>query len=276
MDNNTNDINYQQNPKNNGKVVAGVILLIVGGILLLNQFENLAFPGWIWNWPTWLILLGVWIGAKNNFNKSLWLILVIVGSFNLLDEIAPHMHLDNFFWPVMIIGIGVWIIMRRNNSSANRNKYAKEWEQKWDWRYHASVDEPQPVDPNSPDTPPAPRPGSRFTTDDFIDATSIFGGAKKTVLSKNFRGGDVTNIFGGAEIDLTQADINGRVVIDITQVFGGTKIIVPPHWQVMSNLSAVFAGVDDKRIRQTGSGDNNKILVLEGVSIFAGVEIRTF
>jgi predicted membrane protein len=109
-----------------------------------------------------------------------------------------------------------------------------------------------------------------------MDSTSIFGGSKKTILSKNFRGGDVTNIFGGAEIDLTMADIDGKVIIDITQLFGGTKIIVPPHWQVVSNLSAVFAGVDDKRLRKTGSGDNNKILVLEGVSIFAGIEIRSF
>src|SRR6185312_6987512 len=279
MDNKNNDINYQRNPKSNGKVAAGLILLIIGGGLLLSQMDYIDFPGWIWNWPTWLILAGIWIGAKHNFNKSMWLILVVIGSFGLVDEMAPHIHLYTFFWPVIIITVGVWIILRRNNTSMYRDKdkFAKEWEQKWDWRYHTSVNEPQPADPNSPDTPPpTPRAGSRFTTDDFIDATSIFGGAKKTVLSKNFRGGDVTNIFGGAEIDLTQADINGRVVIDITQLFGGTKIIVPPHWQVISNLSAVFAGVDDKRMRQTGSGDNNKILVLEGVSIFAGIEIRTF
>jgi predicted membrane protein len=84
------------------------------------------------------------------------------------------------------------------------------------------------------------------------------------------------NIFGGAEVDFTQADINGRIIIDITQIFGGTKIIVPSNWQVVSDMAAVFASVDDKRIKTTVNGDSNKILVLKGVSIFAGVEVRSY
>jgi predicted membrane protein len=82
-------------------------------------------------------------------------------------------------------------------------------------------------------------------------------------------------VFGGAELDFTQADIQGRVVIDITQIFGGTKIIVPSNWQVVSDLAAVFASVDDKRINR-GILDNDKILVLKGVSIFAGVDVRSY
>jgi len=84
-------------------------------------------------------------------------------------------------------------------------------------------------------------------------------------------------VFGGAELDFTQADIQGRVVIDITQIFGGTKIIVPSNWQVVSDLAAVFASVDDKRIKRTMSNiDGDKILVLKGVSIFAGVDVRSY
>jgi predicted membrane protein len=70
---------------------------------------------------------------------------------------------------------------------------------------------------------------------------------KRTILSKDFKGGDIVNIFGGTDLDLTQADINGRVVIDITQLFGGIKLIIPPHWQVTSDVAAVFSNVDDKR-----------------------------
>ena len=84
------------------------------------------------------------------------------------------------------------------------------------------------------------------------------------------------NIFGGAELDLTQADINGRVVLDITQIFGGTKIVVPSNWQVVSDIAAVFASVDDKRIRSTAASGSEKILVLKGVSIFAGIDIRSY
>ncbi|MFD2145517.1 hypothetical protein [Mucilaginibacter antarcticus] len=83
-------------------------------------------------------------------------------------------------------------------------------------------------------------------------------------------------MFGGAELDFTQADINGRVYVDVTQIFGGTKIIVPAHWMVVSDISAVFAGVDDKRIRTNTPLDSNKVLVLKGISVFAGIDIRSY
>jgi len=282
-----NDIEQQNKPGNNGKAVAGMLLLVIGGILLLRQMDIFYFPNWLWDWPTWLVIAGIYIGSRHNFQKPIWIFLVFFGLANMLNHAIPQIHIGSMIFPAAIIMLGLWIILRRNRTGPNRQKWEKEWEykwtqkweQKWDKHYHTTIP-PQPGTPEAgdasetvPPVNPNPRP---ITGDDFLDATSIFGGVKKTVLSKNFRGGDVTNIFGGAEIDLTQADIDGKVVLDITQLFGGTKIIVPPHWQVISNLSAVFAGVDDKRLRKTGAGDNNKILVLEGVSIFAGVEIRTF
>ena len=101
-------------------------------------------------------------------------------------------------------------------------------------------------------------------------------GLKKPSYPKTFKGGDIVNIFGGAELDFTQADINGRVVLDITQIFGGTKIVVPSNWQVVSDVAAVFASVDDKRLRSTAGAGSDKILVLKGVSIFAGIDIRSY
>ena len=111
--------------------------------------------------------------------------------------------------------------------------------------------------------------------DDYLDITSIFSGVKRKVLSKDFKGGDVAVIFGGADIDFTMADINGRVVLEITQIFGGIKLVVPPHWHVTSDVVSLFAGFDDKRINKTDYG-SDKILVLRGTSFFAGVEIRSF
>ncbi|RYZ97090.1 MAG: hypothetical protein EOP47_22510, partial [Sphingobacteriaceae bacterium] len=119
-------------------------------------------------------------------------------------------------------------------------------------------------------------PYTRRSDADYIDAVSIFGGVKKTILSKDFKGGDIVNIFGGVELDFTQANINGQVVIDITQFFGGIKIIVPPHWKVVSDLAAVFASVDDKRLRTSAPIDGEKLLILKGTSFFAGVDIRSY
>jgi len=58
-------------------------------------------------------------------------------------------------------------------------------------------------------------------------------------------------------------------------VFGGIKLIVPPHWHVTSDMVSLFAGFDDKRMQKNDYG-SDKILVLKGTSIFAGVEIRSY
>jgi predicted membrane protein len=66
----------------------------------------------------------------------------------------------------------------------------------------------------------------------------------KKIVSKNFQGGDdLVTMMGGTEIDLSQADFTGMIRLDITQIMGGTKIIVPPHWEVRSEVTAIFAGL---------------------------------
>jgi predicted membrane protein len=113
-------------------------------------------------------------------------------------------------------------------------------------------------------------------SNDFLDTTSILGGVKKIVLSKNFKGGDITNFMGGTEINFTQADIQSKVTIDTTNIFGGTKIIVPPTWDVQSDIVAIFGGVDDKRQMLTQTSDPVKTIRLSGICIFGGIEIRSF
>ncbi|MBK7650840.1 MAG: hypothetical protein IPJ20_08920 [Flammeovirgaceae bacterium] len=48
-------------------------------------------------------------------------------------------------------------------------------------------------------------------------------------------------------MDLSQADINGSVIIDVTQIFGGVKLVIPSNWELKSDLTAILGGVDDKR-----------------------------
>jgi len=85
----------------------------------------------------------------------------------------------------------------------------------------------------------------------------------------------MTIFMGGAELNLAQADINGTVTLDITQVMGGTKLIVPPHWEIRSNLTSVFGSIEDKR-QQDKVANPDKVLVLDGTSIFGGIEIRNY
>jgi len=280
-----NDIEQTTNP-NKGKAMAGVILLAIGGVLLLKQFADFFIPDWIFSWPMGLIVGGLYFGAKHNFRKATWSIMIVLGIIFLLNDNIDDA--SRVVWPIGIIGFGIWLILRRGRQNEwERNIKDGQWSKqdgKWskqpanfdfgknDPEVDYAIKDGDDVPPKDTKTPPL----GYHSGDDYLDSVSVFGGVNKTILSKNFRGGEIVNIFGGAELDFTQADINGRVYIDITQVFGGTKIIVPSNWQVVSDLSAVFAGVDDKRIRSTASANNDKILVLKGISIFAGVDIRSY
>jgi predicted membrane protein len=275
----TNNINNNSNASKS-KVVLGAALLLVGGVLLLKQLNLFFIPDSLDLWPLWIVFAGVYIGAKNNWQKSSWLIVTGVGIAFFLDE---NLHnIGGIVWPAGIIALGIYIIMRKNNKQDLHANDADYWDKRYktgtyggekpladfgQTNYTSTGDVP-PVNPTGSMPPPS--------IEDILDATAIFGGVNKTILSKNFRGGDITNIFGGTELDFTHADIQGRVVIDITQVFGGTKLIVPSNWHVVPDLSAIFAGVDDKRIKNQQALNNDKVLVLKGVSMFAGVDIRSY
>jgi predicted membrane protein len=279
----SDDIENKNNGMRNGKAVAGAILLVVGAILLLERFINIDIE----LWPLWLVGWGIFAGARTNFKNPISFILIFLGSVLLLTTNIPDG--SRVAWPIIIIVVGLWMLLRRNHNfdnaywesrfgKWNKNSRKREkWNQKeynWSNPYNINKEEPTtdvpPAEPVEPDAA-----GPRVTGDDYLDAVAVFGSVKKYILSKDFKGGEIVNIFGGAELDFTQADINGRVVIDITQIFGGTKIIVPPHWQVVSDIAAVFAGFDDKRMKITAESPN-KILVLTGVSIFAGIDIRSY
>ena len=109
-----------------------------------------------------------------------------------------------------------------------------------------------------------------------MDSTSIFGGAKKIVISKNFKGGDLVNIFGGTELDLSQADFNGVAVVELTTIFGGTKLLVPSNWAVKSEAVTIFGGIEDKRKIPAGTETAEKTLLIRGTVIFGGIDIKSF
>jgi predicted membrane protein len=267
-----NDIKFENNKPRNNKALAGIILLIVGLALLVHQLDLFFFPGWLISWPMGLIAIGFYNGAKHQFRNSGWLIMVLIGVIWLCNQAFPHYDVARITWPVCIIIFGLWMIMRRGNKW---DKHKADWD-KWT---QSQTQPPLSTDPNAPFDATQAKTEYKYKNtygDDYLDAVSVFGGVKKTILAKDFKGGEIVNIFGGAELDLTQADINGRVILDITQIFGGTKIVVPSNWQVVSDIAAVFASVDDKRIRSTAALGSEKILVLKGVSIFAGIDIRSY
>ncbi len=81
---------------------------------------------------------------------------------------------------------------------------------------------------------------------------------------------------GGAEINLMQADLQHNIVLEVNNVFGGTKLIVPSNWDVKNEVSAVFGGIEDKRSINTSVPDQDKILILKGTCVFGGIEVSNY
>lgn len=241
---------------NNGNIIAGLILVGVGVTLVLRNMD-FPFPDWLFTWPMILILVGFYSGVKHSFRNNAWIILMAIGLFFLVDKFIPGLSIEPFFWPILIIGLGILFIVRP------RKKYRADFFERKEWKETAN----------------GQTFGSATVSDnnDFLYIDSVFSGVQRTVLSKNFQGGKISCVFGGAEIDLTQADINGTVPLRLEAVFGGVKLIVPPHWQVLNQIDGVFHGVDDKRRAPAGAyAEINKVLLLKGSVVFGGIEIRSY
>lgn len=231
-----------------GRIMAG--LFIVGiGLLFFARQAGMDFPGWIFSFETILIALGLYLGFRHSFKGFGWVIPILIGTFLLIDDFYPYYDVADFMWPLIIIGIGLFIIFRAGKKN-------RDWK-KWD----------------------AGQAYTENAADDYLDSTVLFGGVKKNVISKNFRGGEAITIFGGTELNLMQADVSGVIVLDLTQIFGGTKLIVPPHWKIQSkDLVAIFGGVEDKRpmLGNPSTEENSKVLVLKGTCIFGGIDIKSY
>ena len=248
-----------------GRVWAGLFVLGIGAVLLLDQM-GFPLPDWLFTWPVLLIAIGLFVGLRHNFRGGGgWMIMVLIGGFFLMQDNFPSLPIHRFLWPGILILIGLVIIV----SPRRRWKYQYEWKDEWSgrrWDRHCRNKRYYQGFGTSKEG---------YSSEDFIDSTAIFGGVHKKIVSKNFKGGDITSIMGGTEIDLTQADFTGTVRLDVTQIMGGTKIIVPAHWEVRSEVTAMFAGFEDKR-QQPAVTNPDKILILDGTSIFGGIELKNY
>ena len=235
-----------------GRVWTGVLLLLIGAAALI-KLEFFPEIAWLYDWPVILIIIGLFIGVRHNFRGVAWFILILIGSIFLVKHNFPDLINTRYLWPVALMLVGLFFIFKPRRRS-------------WQWR---EVGEEKKTADNS-----EPVIDGELSDEEVMDSTSIFGGSKKKVLSKNFKGGDIVNIFGGAEIDLSQADIHGEVELELTQMFGGTKLIIPGNWKLIVKNAAILGGIEDKRPNQPF--DPNKVLILTGTSMFGGIEIRSY
>lgn len=110
--------------------------------------------------------------------------------------------------------------------------------------------------------------------DNQININSVFSSIDKPMISKDFKGGQISNMFASTELDLSHADLTGMAVLNISQLFGEITLTVPSDWHVEVDISQLFATVDDYRENKYRTKGSDKVLTLKGTSVFASIEIH--
>jgi predicted membrane protein len=227
-----------------GKSMAfGLLVLGLGFTWLFHNFGWISDQAWqyIFSWQTLLIAIGL-INVFNDSSRGMGWILMAIGGFFLLSDIYDlPTTFRHVFWPALLILIGLGLIFGTGRLHCRRHM----------------------------------RDFTISKGEDFIEEVAIFGGGDRYVDSTAFRGGKIVAVFGGSKVDLTKAELApGPAVIEIVSIFGGSTLLIPTDWNVKLEVFNIFGGYSDKRVR--GQIDFNKTIIVKGVAIFGGGEIKSY
>ena len=208
---------------------AGIGVIAVGTLLLLDTLgvTNGALGTW---WPLFIVAVGV-VMLINNLKDYIWGVGFIgVGIlFQLYTLNVLEVNPWKFFWPVVIILVGISLVANRRNAP----KDSKE---------------------------------------DSDDATAFFSGIDQVNVSKDYKGGEVSAVFGGVKIDMRKAVIKEQATLNVFVLCGGVELIVPEGVIVKTKAACIMGGIDSKRA--TLAADGAPILYITGTVVMGGVEVK--
>ncbi len=253
-----------------GNKILGAILIVIGGIWILDNFDfgfiGIPFHDLIFSWHTFFVIAGAIILSKNRnaFWGFLLIIIGLIGWMRHFPFLPFHQYLNlGDLWPLILLGFGLWMILRRNDHSQHEHFQKKQ-------------NEYQNANPLNGDSfgNPFTNNASNFSLD-IIEENAVFTSAKKNITSQNFKGGKISALFGHVVLDFRQAKLApGEHVLDVSAVFGGVELYLPQDWKVIVNVSAVFGGFEDKRFVNFNAVQNSdSVLVISGSVVFGGGEI---
>lgn len=218
------------------QLVLGLLIITVGVFLTLDTIGILDAEYYLRLWPAGLIAIGL---AKilqcRGHHSGMFggFVLTLIGTWLLLDNLRI-VRVDLWdAWPLLLVLLGLSIVWR---SVAGR------------------------------------RPAAASDSNAIVSAVAILGGVNRGNNSGTFRGGDLTAIMGGCEVDLRQAKINGEAIIDVFAMWGGIEIKVPDDWTVVGRVTPLLGGFEDKTRPPQGASEHR--LVVRGFVLMGGIEVK--
>ncbi len=250
----------------NGRLVFGVVVIVLGVLFTLDSVGLLEAGRFLRWWPLVPILYGVarLTGFCCRQNTLAGAIFAIAGTLFLLHDFDV-ISLDpwSLFWPMVLLAIGFSMVrgsMRRQ-------------------RLRASGGSPGAGVPGGPGGAFASALGidsagsGAGAADATLNTFVMWSGLERKVSSQEFRGGDVTAVMGGAEIDLRHARLaGGEAVIEVLVLWGGVDLFVPADWKVTVEAMPFMGGIEDST--RLAAGDARGHLIVKGLVMMGGVEVK--
>lgn len=213
----------------------GMLFIAVGVLLLLDRADMV--DAWEllgqW-WPLAVVVGGAAQAVTRPRNVVGGVILAAIGGVLLLWTLDLT-NVASLLWPVLLIGLGLWLLTRRPSGG----------------RY-------------------VPKAAQVRTSDDEI--VLVFSDRHVRVDARPYGGQAVTTVFGDLELDLRDVTIEGRVSMPVTTIFGDVDIVVAPGWRVTVSGPEILGDVSaDTPIDLPSSAPE---LHLQVVCIFGDISVR--
>jgi LiaF transmembrane domain len=282
----------------------GLLIVAFGLVLLLDQ-EGIVSAHYVYRffWPAIFIFFGVEFLVSCRFRGGRGLVGFLMLAFGLL-LLAGALDFVNVgfqtLWPLALIIWGIWVITRsfapdrglggrirdavhqrihedvhNNVADAVANDPKADWRARRDWKRKNWTHSDFADDVKSAIQDTVSSWTGEESVDPEFDYMAILGGIKQRVTVKNFRGGRLTALLGGFEVDLTRADIDGpTAVIDASAFCGGGEIRVPPTWIVEIRGVALLGGYTDETHQEVTDPATAKRLIVKGMACLGGVVIK--
>jgi predicted membrane protein len=290
------------------RTVLGVAIVLLGFALTLDRLGIAEANQLLRFWPVPLILIGALIIVQARDGRERvrgWVFTGVGVWFFLYSQGIVSVRIWEFFWPVVLMLIGLSLVFRSGGPRRRHRRFGADGpfgpsgplgpqgpfgSRRPESSNTADPNMPfVPADPFVPNASPAgggTPAASTYAYADRSERLSIFAvwsSVRRASAASPFRGGDITAIMGGGQLDLRLATIppGEEAILDIVAVMGGVELLVPSTWEVSTPILPFMGGVEDKRFPplpndpNAGRKDAGGRLVLRGLVMMGGVHIKS-
>lgn len=222
------------------QVIIGLAVIAVGVLFTLDNLGLVDAHRYLRFWPAALVLIGfvkLRQAIRDGHGWVSGLLFFGVGSWMLLEDVTYIRLNARDIFPLFLVFLGAYLV----------------------WRGFGGARRVRAADAQS-----------------HFSSLAVMGGSVRRNASQTFAGADLTAVMGGCEADLRQASIapNTEAVIDVFAFWGGIELKVPEDWTVINRVVPLMGGVDDKTVPPKPSTAPAKHLVLRGLVLMGGIEVK--